>query len=157
MGMIDGALKGLVRGAVRRRLTTKDGNKNFYKGTGSGRMGRFTQKGEYVVEPWRLRQYIVPDLSRCELKPFVSPGAENDVYKPHTLIDYFPAVSSKKGSDPALSKENATDDDVSLSTDRTLLMATCRAVALSALSNIRAPKSKSSRSHRRSHLTHKNK
>lgn len=47
-----------------RVLTGKHGNKNFYKGTGSGRMGRHVFKGKsgstYKVEEWQTRKFIAP-------------------------------------------------------------------------------------------------
>lgn len=41
-------------------LTTKDINKGFYKGTGSGSMGRHTKHGGYVIEWDKVRTYVVP-------------------------------------------------------------------------------------------------
>ena len=55
-------LSSILHGATRGVLTSKQGNKNFYKGHGSGRMGRHTPKG-YLLEPWRERTFVVPDLS----------------------------------------------------------------------------------------------
>jgi len=43
------------------RLTTKDINKGFYKGTGSGSMGRHTKHGGYVIEYRKVRTYVVPE------------------------------------------------------------------------------------------------
>lgn len=45
------------------RLTTKDVNKGFYKGTGTGAMGRHTKYGGYVIEWDRVRTYACPDLT----------------------------------------------------------------------------------------------
>ncbi|EGF78979.1 hypothetical protein BATDEDRAFT_26107 [Batrachochytrium dendrobatidis JAM81] len=135
MSMLDGALKGLIRGAVRRRLTTKDGNKNYYKGTGSGRMGHWTLKGQYIIEPWRLRQFMIPNLLECELKPFVSPKADDDIRKRHNLIDYF-------NQTPALEDELATVDQTVPEDKQSLLMRACSEVAHAAYSTIRAPKHK---------------
>lgn len=41
-------------------LTTKDINKGFYKGTGSGSMGRHTKFGGYVLDWQKVRTYVVP-------------------------------------------------------------------------------------------------
>ena len=41
-------------------LTTKDINKGFYKGTGSGSMGRHTKFGGYVIDWQKVRTYVVP-------------------------------------------------------------------------------------------------
>ncbi len=47
MGIVSHTAQGLARGAsnARRIITGKTANKNFYKGTGSGRMGRWTTRG----------------------------------------------------------------------------------------------------------------
>lgn len=47
-------------GTRRLTLTTKQTNKGFYKGTGSGSMGRHTKHGKYVIEWEKVRTYVVP-------------------------------------------------------------------------------------------------
>ena len=42
-------------------LTTKQVSNGFYKGTGSGAMGRHTKHGGYVIEWHKVRNYVVPD------------------------------------------------------------------------------------------------
>lgn len=42
------------------QLTTKQGPKDYYKGTGSGRMGDHTKYGGYIVNYDRVRTYVVP-------------------------------------------------------------------------------------------------
>lgn len=32
-------------------------------GRGSGKMGEWTSDGYYVLQPWRIRNYVVPDLT----------------------------------------------------------------------------------------------
>ncbi|TPX10193.1 uncharacterized protein E0L32_001390 [Thyridium curvatum] len=55
------------------RLTTKDVNKGFYKGTGTGSMGRHTKHGGYVIEYHKVRTYVVPEgLADFKLTPFVT-------------------------------------------------------------------------------------
>ncbi|KAK1755735.1 mitochondrial ribosomal protein L27-domain-containing protein [Echria macrotheca] len=54
------------------RLTTKDVNKGYYKGTGSGSMGRHTKHGGYVIEWDKVRTYVCPPLEGFKLTPFVS-------------------------------------------------------------------------------------
>ncbi|KAK3995806.1 mitochondrial ribosomal protein L27-domain-containing protein [Cladorrhinum sp. PSN332] len=54
------------------RLTTKDVNKGFYKGTGTGAMGRHTKYGGYIIEWERVRTYVCPDLTDFKLTPFVT-------------------------------------------------------------------------------------
>ncbi|KAK4134905.1 hypothetical protein BT67DRAFT_285516 [Trichocladium antarcticum] len=56
----------------RLRLTTKDVNKGFYKGTGSGSMGRHTKHGGYIIEWDKVRTYVCPPLDGFKLTPFVT-------------------------------------------------------------------------------------
>ncbi|KAK3241801.1 hypothetical protein CYMTET_48462 [Cymbomonas tetramitiformis] len=53
-------------------LNSKRGNKNFYKGKRVPPVGRHTRKGGYQLIGWKLPEYVVPDLTNCELKPFMS-------------------------------------------------------------------------------------
>ncbi|KAI8068012.1 mitochondrial ribosomal protein L27-domain-containing protein [Gongronella butleri] len=66
-----GVLKSLPRGAKRLQLTAKRGH-NYYKGTGSGAMGRHTKKGGYMIDWARVRSFVVPDLEGFTLGPYVS-------------------------------------------------------------------------------------
>jgi len=50
----------LFRRLRRLALTTKQTNKGFYKGTGSGSMGRHTKHGGYVIEWDKVRTYVCP-------------------------------------------------------------------------------------------------
>ncbi|MCJ1300220.1 hypothetical protein MMC08_003015 [Hypocenomyce scalaris] len=50
----------LLRSLRRLALTTKQVNGGYYKGTGSGSMGRHTKYGGYVVEWAKVRTYVVP-------------------------------------------------------------------------------------------------
>ncbi|KAH6618059.1 mitochondrial ribosomal protein L27-domain-containing protein [Chaetomium sp. MPI-SDFR-AT-0129] len=56
----------------RLRLTTKDVNKGYYKGTGSGSMGRHTKHGGYIIEWNKVRTYVCPPLDGFKLTPFVT-------------------------------------------------------------------------------------
>ena len=56
----------LYRKLQRLALTTKQVNGGYYKGTGSGSMGRHTKHGGYVIEWRKVRTYVVP----AELKSF---------------------------------------------------------------------------------------
>ncbi|KAJ2786099.1 60S ribosomal protein L27, mitochondrial [Coemansia javaensis] len=64
-------IRGLFRGAKRGVLTSKKG-RNFYKGNRTGSMGRHTKHGSYVIDLDKVRTFVVPDLTGCELKPYVS-------------------------------------------------------------------------------------
>ncbi|KAJ3207974.1 hypothetical protein HDU83_006178 [Entophlyctis luteolus] len=72
------------------RLTGKFGNKNFYKGRGSGPMGHWSQKGRYILDPQKFTQFMIPDLSQCKLTPYINPSiAKSKVYFSHSVRDYF--------------------------------------------------------------------
>ena len=58
----------LSRRVIRLPLTTKQVNNGFYKGTGSGAMGRHTKHGGYVIEWKKVRTYVVPEqLKECKV------------------------------------------------------------------------------------------
>mmetsp|Transcript_29811 Transcript_29811/g.41201 ORF Transcript_29811/g.41201 Transcript_29811/m.41201 type:complete len:88 (-) Transcript_29811:1429-1692(-) len=54
-------------------INSKRGNKNLYKGKGVPATGRHTKLGGYILLKWKLPEYVVPDLTGCELKPYISP------------------------------------------------------------------------------------
>ncbi|KAM7207464.1 Mitochondrial ribosomal protein L27 domain containing protein [Naviculisporaceae sp. PSN 640] len=54
------------------RLTTKDVNKGFYKGTGTGNVGRHTKHGDFTIEWAKVRTYVCPSLEGFKLTPFVT-------------------------------------------------------------------------------------
>lgn len=61
-------------GSKRHALTTKQGNKHFYKGTGSSGVGKLNNAGNYIVNWSKVRTYVVPaDMYLSNLKPLVSP------------------------------------------------------------------------------------
>ena len=50
-------------------LTTKQVSNGFYKGTGTGAMGRHTKHGGYVIEWRKVRTYVVPEgLKECKVR-----------------------------------------------------------------------------------------
>ncbi|GME88959.1 hypothetical protein B5S28_g4852 [[Candida] boidinii] len=60
-------------GNKRLPLTTKQGNKNFYKGTRSSGIGKLDLFGTYKINYEKVRTFVVPqDLDSCPLKPLVS-------------------------------------------------------------------------------------
>ena len=65
------SLQKAMRGARRRPLTGKTGNKDYYKGSGGGSMGYNTKRGKYLIDATKLRQFVVPNLEDCLLKPYV--------------------------------------------------------------------------------------
>lgn len=70
---------GLTKSGNKRwSLSTKQGNKNFYKGTGSTGIGRWTNFGRYQVNWEKVRTFVVPaDLNSSDLKPLVDPTTPN--------------------------------------------------------------------------------
>jgi large subunit ribosomal protein L41 len=50
----------LCKRVARHALSTKQTNKGFYKGTGTGSTGRHTQHGGYIIEWEKVRTYVVP-------------------------------------------------------------------------------------------------
>ncbi|KAL8939976.1 MAG: hypothetical protein Q9211_002504 [Gyalolechia sp. 1 TL-2023] len=67
----------LFRRLRRLALTTKMVNGGYYKGTGSGSMGRHTKHGGYVLDYEKVRTYVVPkDLKDFKLTPFVTKNME---------------------------------------------------------------------------------
>ncbi|PQE12227.1 50S ribosomal 27 protein [Rutstroemia sp. NJR-2017a BVV2] len=67
------ATSSLMQRISRLRLTTKQANKGFYKGTGTGSTGRHTQHGGYIIEWDKVRTYVVPqNLKDTKLTPFVT-------------------------------------------------------------------------------------
>lgn len=65
-------------GNKRLPLSTKQGNKNFYKGTRSSGIGHMDNHGRYTIDYKRVRTFVVPDtLDECVLKPLVSSQASS--------------------------------------------------------------------------------
>ncbi|KAK6522524.1 hypothetical protein TWF281_001967 [Arthrobotrys megalospora] len=69
-------LGGTKGGIKRLKLTTKQVNGGYYKGTGTGSMGSHTKYGGYVLDPKKLRNYVVPDMTDFKLTPFVTKKLE---------------------------------------------------------------------------------
>ncbi|ORZ38150.1 mitochondrial ribosomal protein L27-domain-containing protein [Catenaria anguillulae PL171] len=86
----------LARGASRKPLTPKGGNKNYYKGTGSGAMGSFVNgTSHYRIDPTKVRQLVVPDLQDFKLKAYVSWSVHKDNYTV-TKQDYLDAAEKSR-------------------------------------------------------------
>lgn len=66
----------LSRRITRLALTTKQVNGGYYKGTGTGSMGRHTKHGGYVIDLRKVRTYVVPsgleDFKVCQMISLVS-------------------------------------------------------------------------------------
>ena len=71
----------LFRALRRLALTTKQVNKGFYKGNRTGSMGRHTRHGGYIIDPRKVRTYVVPerlaDCKVCSRKDKLGPKASS--------------------------------------------------------------------------------
>ncbi|ORX82492.1 hypothetical protein K493DRAFT_361433 [Basidiobolus meristosporus CBS 931.73] len=74
-----GVVRAICRGARRDPMTSKRGHKLLQSvlierivGKGSGAMGRHTKHGGYIIDYNKVRTYVVPDLTDCQFKPYVS-------------------------------------------------------------------------------------
>ncbi|KAK6539555.1 hypothetical protein TWF694_009766 [Orbilia ellipsospora] len=74
--MAGSQLRGTMAGIRRLKLTTKQVNGGYYKGTGSGAMGEHTKWGGYRLNPSKMRNYVVPDMTGFKLTPFVTKKLE---------------------------------------------------------------------------------
>ncbi|KAK3692651.1 mitochondrial ribosomal protein L27-domain-containing protein [Podospora appendiculata] len=87
------------------RLTTKDVNKGFYKGTGTGTIGRHTKHGGYVIDWTKVRTYVCPPLADFKLTPFVTKntqkvyGQYSDAQGPRSPALYLSRWKAENGLD----------------------------------------------------------
>ncbi|KAJ5911679.1 uncharacterized protein N7473_000982 [Penicillium subrubescens] len=89
---------------ARLRLTTKQVNGGYYKGTRTGSMGYFDPKGNYVIDWKKVRTYVVPEgLDTFKLTPFVSKRMDStpSVYKKQIERNgrTYTVIDSMKGTD----------------------------------------------------------
>ena len=84
------------------RLTTKDINKGYYKGTRTGSMGRHTKRGGYILEMTKVRTYVVPaGLSACKVgQAYSSPPAGWAAVGAMLTRDSRTAHTIRLGQDP---------------------------------------------------------
>lgn len=62
-------------GSKRHQLTTKQGNKDYYKGTRSSGYGKLNKSGIYIIDWRKVRTYVVPStLLGTNMKALVSPN-----------------------------------------------------------------------------------
>jgi hypothetical protein len=59
-------------GARRIRLISKNGNNQYYKGNRSGSTGILTPYGQFIPEKSKIRDWVIPDLTGFELRPYVA-------------------------------------------------------------------------------------
>jgi large subunit ribosomal protein L41 len=55
------ATQSLAKRISRLALTTKQTNKGYYKGTGTGSTGTHTKHGGYIIDWNKVRTYVVPE------------------------------------------------------------------------------------------------
>jgi hypothetical protein len=53
-------------------------------------MGRWTTRGNFIPEKWRMRTFMVPSLEGFALTPFVSPKVEQQ-RNTLELVQFFPS------------------------------------------------------------------
>ena len=61
----------LVRGARRTPLTSKDGGRKYYKGSQTGSMGAVTSYGKFVVDAYKIRCYVAPEMTNETVCAFI--------------------------------------------------------------------------------------
>ena len=97
--MSERIVAGSARRAMRRMLTAKNSPKDYYKGTGSGCIGKFTMYGKFVVDPGRIRDWIVPSgLDNFPLKPYVSHLTKRVKETPLTVDAFLQDISMENNS-----------------------------------------------------------
>lgn len=84
----------ILQGARRQVMSSKRGNKNYYKGRGCNPTGFHTRKGGYRIDPYRVVHFVVPELGPDEpLKPYVSYKAAkvlSSVTTPEDVLGLMP-------------------------------------------------------------------
>lgn len=85
---------------ARLRLTTKQVNGGYYKGTRSGSMGFFAKNGSYVIDWKKVRTYVVPEKLK-DFKVSNDTGSSFEVFS-LTVVQLTPFVT--KAMPPTRSK-----------------------------------------------------
>ena len=80
----------LLKRVSRLSLTTKQTNKGYYKGTGTGSTGRHTKHGGYLIQWDKVRTYVVPS----NLKDFKACHKSSSIFSLQQLIKYSLRLSS---------------------------------------------------------------
>ncbi|XP_018414856.1 PREDICTED: 39S ribosomal protein L41, mitochondrial [Nanorana parkeri] len=84
MGLLQNVVRGLVRGSDRMaEITSKMGPNSFNRGRGTKKMGYLTSNRKFVKVKEMVPQFIVPNLTGFNLKPYVTykapPGTEEEM------------------------------------------------------------------------------
>uniref|UniRef100_A0A8C4R3W1 Mitochondrial ribosomal protein L41 n=1 Tax=Eptatretus burgeri TaxID=7764 RepID=A0A8C4R3W1_EPTBU len=73
LGALEGVVSRSIRGADRvSKFTSKRGPRDHYASRGSRPTGRHTSSGKYVIVPEMVPEFVVPSLTGCTLRPYVS-------------------------------------------------------------------------------------
>eukprot|EP00040_Diaphanoeca_grandis_P039171 m.258328 g.258328 ORF g.258328 m.258328 type:complete len:120 (+) comp36433_c0_seq1:133-492(+) len=99
----------ITRGARRQLMRSKRGNKNYYKGRRCNPTGFHTRKGGYQHDLYRSVQFIVPDLTGFELKPYISFKAAKNVGPITTADDILSLGASPEVTPQPTQTEQPTD------------------------------------------------
>ncbi|KAI9018901.1 hypothetical protein DFJ74DRAFT_675237 [Hyaloraphidium curvatum] len=76
-------------------------------------MGHYDASGRYIIDPWKVRDYVVPDLSNFKLTPFVSPKV--DASKDHVpRYTYKDVLSQSEEGQEAMDKVSRQQLDQAL-------------------------------------------
>eukprot|EP00118_Oscarella_pearsei_P025599 m.308445 g.308445 ORF g.308445 m.308445 type:complete len:102 (+) comp44015_c0_seq1:50-355(+) len=91
-------IRGLIRGARRGNMTSKRGNRTFYKGRGAKSTGYHTSKGNFIVQKQKVPEFVVPDLTGFQLRPYVSYKTPKIKCSPLTVQDFLAHVNKNSDS-----------------------------------------------------------
>lgn len=81
--------RGNLYKGVNKILTSKHGNKHYYKGTGSGHMGRIGTNGHaFKLDQQRVRNWMIPDLSGFKLRPLI-PEVEGNINTASSKLESY--------------------------------------------------------------------
>uniref|UniRef100_UPI00358E239E large ribosomal subunit protein mL41A-like n=1 Tax=Myxine glutinosa TaxID=7769 RepID=UPI00358E239E len=73
LGALEGVVSRSIRGADRvSKFTGKRGPRDYYAGRGARPTGRHTCSGKYAIVPEMVPEFVVPTLTGCTLRPYVS-------------------------------------------------------------------------------------
>mmetsp|Transcript_133555 Transcript_133555/g.188720 ORF Transcript_133555/g.188720 Transcript_133555/m.188720 type:complete len:134 (+) Transcript_133555:106-507(+) len=111
----------IIRGARRLVMNSKMGNKNYYKGRRCNPTGFLTRKGRFVVDPYRLVQYVVPDLTNFKLKPYVTVATNkpSEYAKPVTPQELLAGAEAAKAIFEIEQQEEERSTSILEEADRT--------------------------------------
>jgi hypothetical protein len=74
---------------VTRSISSKQGNKNYYKGNRSGRIGSWSLKGHFLIDNSKVRNFVVPNTLQESPLTFSMSPKYTTLKKTHSVIDYF--------------------------------------------------------------------